>query len=154
MDQIKKINEAKENGYDYIINYNKDDFAKKVMKITNNKGVSVVYDGVGKDTLNKSLECLSIRGMMVSFGNASGPLPDINVLKMLGPKNLYLVRPSLQNSISNRVELDEASKIMFKKVSSGKLKIKIFKEYKLDQVVKAHQDLEARKILGPAIIIP
>ena len=150
----KKINEAKENGYDYIINYNKDDFAKKVMKITNNKGVSVVYDGVGKDTLNKSLECLSIRGMMVSFGNASGPLPDINVLKMLGPKNLYLVRPSLQNSISNRVELDEASKIMFKKVSSGKLKIKIFKEYKLDQVVKAHQDLEARKILGPAIIIP
>ena len=150
----QKINEAKKNGYDYIINYNKDDFAKKVMKITNNKGVSVVYDGVGKDTLNKSLECLSIRGMMVSFGNASGPLPDINVLKMLGPKNLYLVRPSLQNSISNRVELDEASKIMFKKVSSGKLKIKIFKEYKLDQVVKAHQDLEARKILGPAIIIP
>lgn len=150
----EKINKAKENGYDYIINYNKEDFAKKVMKITNNKGVSVVYDGVGKDTLNKSLECLSVRGMMVSFGNASGPLPDINVLKMLGPKNLYLVRPSLQNSISGRGELDEASKIMFKKVSSGKVKIKIFKEYKLDQVVKAHQDLEARKILGPAIIIP
>lgn len=150
----EKINKAKENGYDYIINYNKEDFAKKVMKITNNKGVSVVYDGVGKDTLNKSLECLSVRGMMVSFGNASGPLPDINVLKMLGPKNLYLVRPSLQNSISGREELDEASKIMFKKISSGKVKIKIFKEYKLDQVVKAHQDLEARKILGPAIIIP
>ena len=150
----EKINIAKENGYDYVINYNKEDFAKKVMEITNNKGVPVVYDGVGKDTLNKSLECLSIRGMMVSFGSASGPLPDINVPKMLGPKNLYLVRPSLGNSISSRDELDEASKIMFEKISSGKIKIKIFKKYKLDQVVKAHQDLEARKILGPAIIIP
>ena len=150
----EKINTAKENGYDYVINYNKEDFAKKVLEITDGKGVPVVYDGVGKDTLNGSIECLSIRGMMISFGNASGPLSDINVPKMIQPKGLYLVRPSMQQYLSTREDLDEAAKVMFEKVSSGKVKIKIFKKYKLDQVVQAHQDLEGRKILGPAVIIP
>ena len=150
----EKINIAKENGYDYVINYNKEDFAKKVLEITDGKGVPVVYDGVGKDTLNGSIECLAIRGMMVSFGNASGPLSDINVPKMLQPKGLYLVRPSMQQYLSTKEELDEASKIMFEKISSGKVKINIFKKYKLDQIVQAHEDLESRKILGPAVIIP
>ena len=150
----EKINIAKENGYDHVINYNKEDFAKKVLEITDNKGVPVVYDGVGKDTLDKSLECLSIRGMLVSFGNASGPLSDINVPKMIQPKGLYFVRPSMQQYLSTSEELDEASKIMFEKISSGKVKIKIFKKYKLSDVVRAHEDLEARKILGPAIITP
>ncbi len=149
-----KINTAKENGYDHVINYNKDNFAKKVMEITNGKGVPVVYDGVGKDTLNGSIECLAIRGMMVSFGNASGPLSDINVPKMIQPKGLYLVRPSMQQYLSTRVELDEAAKTMFEKVILGKINIKIFKKYKLDQAVDAHKDLEGRKILGPAVIIP
>ena len=124
------------------------------MEITNGKGVPVVYDGVGKDTLNGSIECLAIRGMMVSFGNASGPLSDINVPKMLQPKGLYLVRPAMQQYLSTKEELDEASKIMFEKISSGKVKINIFKKYKLDQIVQAHTDLENRKILGPAVIIP
>ena len=150
----EKINIAKDNGFDHVINYNKDNFAKKVLEITNGKGVPVVYDGVGKDTLVGSLECLSIRGMMVSFGNASGPLSEINVPKMMQPKGLYLVRPAMQQYFSTRAELEEASKVMFEKVSSGKVKIKIFKKYKLDDVVKAHQDLEDRKILGPAVIIP
>tara|TARA_B100001741_G_C16504132_1_gene576260 strand:- start:429 stop:1400 length:972 start_codon:yes stop_codon:yes gene_type:complete len=150
----EKINTAKENGYDYVINYNKEDFAKKVLEITDGKGVPVVYDGVGKDTLNGSIECLSIRGMMISFGNASGPLSDINVPKMIQPKGLYLVRPSMQQYLSTREDLDEAAKVMFEKVSSGKVKIKIFKKYKLDQIVDAHKDLEGRKILGPAILIP
>ena len=150
----EKINIAKENGYDHVINYNKDDFAKKVLEITGGKGVPVVYDGVGKDTLNGSIECLAIRGMMVSFGNASGPLSDINVPKMLQPKGLYLVRPSMQQYLSSREELEEASNIMFEKISSGKVKIKIFKKYKLDQVIQAHEDLESRKILGPAVILP
>ena len=144
----EKINIAKENGYDHIINYNKEDFAKKVLEITDNKGVSVVYDGVGKDTLDKSLECLSVRGVMVSFGNASGPLSDINVPKMMQPKGLYFVRPSMQQYFSTREELDEASRSMFDKINSGKVKIKIFKKYKLNNVVQAHRDLEARKILG------
>jgi len=150
----EKINIAKENGYDHVINYNKEDFAKKVLEITNGKGVPVVYDGVGKDTFNGSTECLSTRGMMVSFGNASGPLSDVNVPKMLQPKGLYLVRPSMQQYLSTKEEISEASKIMFEKISSGKVKIKIFKKYKLDQVMQAHEDLENRKILGPAIIIP
>ena len=113
-----------------------------------------MYDGVGKDTLDGSIECLAVRGMMVSFGNASGPLSDINVPKMLQPKGLYLVRPAMQQYLSTKEELDEASKIMFEKISSGKVKINIFKKYKLDQVVEAHKDLESRKILGPAVILP
>ena len=124
------------------------------MEITDGKGVPVVYDGVGKDTLEGSIECLAIRGMMVSFGNASGPLSDINVPKMIQPKGLYLVRPSMQQYLSSRAELDEASNIMFEKISSGKVKINIFKKYKLDEVIQAHEDLESRKILGPAVIIP
>ncbi|MDA9664206.1 quinone oxidoreductase [bacterium] len=150
----EKIDIAKKNGYDHVINYNKEDFVKKVLEITNGKGVPVVYDGVGKDTLNGSIECLAIRGMMVSFGNASGPLSDINVPKMLQPKGLYLVRPAMQQYLSTKEELDEASKTMFEKISSGKVKINIFKKYNLDQVVQAHTDLENRKILGPAVIIP
>ena len=149
-----KIEKAKNNGYDHIINYNKENFAKKVLEITNGKGVPVVYDGVGKNTLEGSLECLSIRGMMVSFGNASGPLSEINVPKLIQPKGLYLTRPSMQQYLSTKEELDEGSKILFEKISSGKVKIEIFKEYKLENVVNAHKDLEERKILGPAIIIP
>ena len=92
--------------------------------------------------------------MMVSFGNASGPLSEINVPKLIQPKGLYLTRPSMQQYLSTKEELDEGSKILFEKISSGKVKIEIFKEYKLENVVNAHKDLEERKILGPAIIIP
>ena len=150
----EKIKIAKKNGCDEIINYNKEDFAKKVMKITDGKGVSVVYDGVGKSTFEKSLECLKTRGMMVSFGNASGPLSDINVPKMLQPKGLYLVRPAMGQYLGTSKELNEAAKILFEKISSGKVKIEIFKKYKLNDIKQAHIDLENRKILGPAVIIP
>ncbi len=150
----EKVNIAKENGYDHIINYNKENFPKKVLEITGGKGVPVVYDGVGKDTLDGSIECLSVRGMMVSFGNASGPLSNINVPKVLQPKGLYFVRPSMQQYLSTQEELDEASKVMFEKIITGKVKIKIFKKYKLDEIIQAHKDLEARKILGPAVIVP
>ena len=150
----EKIEKAKSYGYDYVINYNKEKFSKKVLEITNEKGVPVVYDGVGKNTLEGSLECLSIRGTMVSFGNASGPLAEINVPKSLQPKGLYFIRPSMQHYLSSREEIDEAAKILFEKVESGKIKIEIFKKYKLENVVEAHKDLENRKILGPAVIIP
>ena len=149
-----KIMTAKNSGYDHVINYNKENFSKKVLEITNGKGVPVVYDGVGKNTLEGSLECLGIRGMMVSFGNASGPLSDINVPKLIQPKGLYLTRPSMQQYLSTREEIAEASEVLFEKVTSGKVKIKIFKEYKLENAVDSHKDLENRKILGPAIIIP
>jgi len=150
----EKVEIAKKNGCDEIINYNKVDFAKKVMEITDGKGVPVVYDGVGKSTFEKSLECLRIRGMMISFGNASGALDPINVPKMLQPKGLFFVRPAMGQYLGTNEELNEAAKMLFEKISSGKVKIEIFKEYKLDNIKQAHTDLENRKILGPAIIIP
>ena len=150
----KKIDLAKKNGCDYVINYSKENFPEKVMELTNGIGVPVVYDGVGKDTLEGSLECLKIRGMMVSFGNASGPLPDINVQKLIQPKGLYLTRPSGAQYFRTRKELDEGAKLLFEKIGDGEIKIEIFKKYKLDEVVQAHTDLENRKITGPAVIIP
>ena len=124
------------------------------MEITNNKGVSVVYDGVGKSTFEDSLKCLAVRGMMVSFGNASGPLNPIDVPKLLQPKGLYFVRPAMQQYLSSREDINEASEILFEKVLAKKIKIEIFKKYKLENIIQAHKDLESRKILGPAIIIP
>ena len=150
----EKIEKAKTYGYDHIINYNKENFSKKVLEITDGKGVPVVYDGVGKSTLEGSLECLSIRGMMVSFGNASGALSPIDVPKLLQPKGLYFIRPAMQQYLSTKKEIDEGVKILFEKIGSGKVKIEIFKKYKLENAVEAHKDLQSRKILGPAIIIP
>jgi len=150
----EKINLAKKNGCDEVINYSKEDFAKKVMELTNGKGLSVVYDGVGKSTFEKSLECLKTRGTMISFGNASGTLPPIDVTKMLQPKGLYFIRPSMGQYLGTKNELAEASKMLFEKIRSGKVKVNIFKKYKLDEIVKAHTDLENRKITGPAVIIP
>ena len=150
----EKIQKAKTYGYDHIINYNKENFSKKVLEITNGKGVPVVYDGVGKSTFEGSLECLCTRGMMVSFGNASGALSPIDVTKLLQPKGLYFIRPSMQQYLSTREEINEAAKTLFEKIGSGKVKINIFKKYKLESVVQAHTDLENRKIIGPAIIIP
>ena len=150
----EKIIKAKSYGYDEIINYNKEDFSKKVLEITDKKGVPVVYDGVGKNTFEGSLNCLEIRGMMVSFGNASGPLSDVNVPKLLQPKGLYLVRPSMQHYLGTKEQIEEGAKLLFEKIESGKIKIEIFKKYSLDNVVQAHKDLESRKILGPAIIVP
>ena len=150
----EKIQKAKAYGYDHVINYNKENFSEKVLEITEGRGVPVVYDGVGKSTLEGSLACLSIRGMMVSFGNASGPLSPIDVPKLLQPKGLYFIRPAMQQYLSTRDEINEASKVLFEKISSGKVKIEIFKKYKLDNIIEAHKDLESRKILGPAIIIP
>ena len=150
----EKIEVAKKCGYDHVINYSKDNFPAKVKELTDGKGVPVVYDGVGKDTLEGSLDCLKIRGMMISFGNASGPLSDINVPKMLQPKGLFFVRPSMQQYLSTKEELNQASSTMFEKIKSGKVKIEIFKKYNLNDVVQAHKDLEGRKILGPAVILP
>ena len=150
----EKIELAKKNGCDEVINYSKDDFSKKVLELTDGKGLPVVYDGVGKSTFEKSLKCLKTRGTMVSFGNASGSLEPINVTKMLQPKGLFFVRPSMGQYLHAREELDEASKALFEKISSGKVKIDIFKKYKLEDIQQAHIDLENRKIIGPAVIIP
>ena len=114
----------------------------------------VVYDGVGKNTLEDSLGCLKMRGTMVSFGNASGKLDPIDVGKLIAPKGLYLTRPSIAHYTSTRVELDEASNKLFEMVKSGAVKVAIYKKYSLKDASIAHRDLEGRKILGPAIITP
>ena len=150
----KKIKIAEENGYAHVINYTKDDFAKKVMEITNNEGVPAVFDGVGKNTFKGSLACLKTKGMMVSFGNASGPLDLVNVPKDIQPKGLYLTRPSIGQYFTNRKELQAGADAVFEKVKFGKVKIKIYKEYSLVDAKQAHKDLEARKLTGPAILIP
>ena len=150
----EKIKIAKENGCEHVINYSKENFSEKVKEITNGLGVPVVYDGVGKKTFNQSIDCLKIRGMMVSFGNASGPLDLCDVTKSLAPKGLYLTRPSIAHYTSTRDELDEAANKVFEMFIEKKIQLKIFKEYPLNEIVKAHQELENRKILGPAIIIP
>ena len=150
----EKIDIAKKNGCDFVINYSKDNFAKKVLEITKGKGVPVVYDGVGKNTFEGSIECLKMRGMMVSFGNASGPLDNIDVKKMIQPKGLYFTRPSMAQYLSTKEEIKEATNLLFKKIKTGKVKVKIFKKYQLEDVIQAHTDLENRKIIGPAILKP
>ena len=150
----EKIDIAKKNGCDFVINYSKDNFAKKVLEITKGKGVPVVYDGVGKNTFEGSIECLKMRGMMVSFGNASGPLDNIDVKKMIQPKGLYFTRPSMAQYLSTKEEIKEATDLLFEKVKLGKVKVNIFKKYQLEDVIQAHTDLENRKIIGPAILKP
>ena len=150
----EKIKLAKKFGCDEVINYNKENFKDKVLELTNNVGLPVVYDGVGKNTLEDSLGCLKMRGTMVSFGNASGKLDPVDVGKLIAPKGLYLTRPSIAHYTSTREELDEASNKLFEMVKSGAVKVEIFKKYALKDASIAHQDLEGRKILGPAIINP
>ncbi len=149
-----KIDIAKKNGCDFVINYNKESFDKKVLDITENKGIGVVYDGVGKDTFEKSVNCLKPRGMMVSFGNSSGALNPIDVKKYIAPKSLFFTRPGLTHYTAEKNELEEGSSLLFEKIKFGKIKIKIFKEYALSDSRKAHEDLAARKIIGPALLIP
>ena len=150
----EKIEIAKANGYDNVINYTKDDFTKEVMKLTNNKGVSAVFDGVGKNTFKGSIACLKPKGMMVSFGNASGPLDPVNVAKDIQSKSLFLTRPTIGHYFTNRQEIQKGADEIFEKIKFGMIKIKIFKEYKLSEAKQAHQDLESRKLTGPAILIP
>ena len=150
----EKIEIAKANGYENVINYSKSDFAKEVMKLTNDNGVSAVFDGVGKNTFKGSIACLKPRGMMVSFGNASGPLDPVNVAKEIQSKSLFLTRPTIGHYFTNREEIQKGADEIFNKIKFGMIKIKIFKEYKLNEAKQAHQDLESRKLKGPAILVP
>ena len=150
----EKIEIAKKFGCTHVINYSKEDFQKRVMEITNEEGLPVVYDGVGKVTMEKSLECLKMRGTFVSFGNASGKLDPLDVGKLIAPKGLFLTRPSIAHYTATRKELDEAADKLFEMVKTQKVKVDIFKKYGLKDAVNAHKDLEGRKIIGPAIIVP
>ncbi len=149
----EKISIAKKNGCDFVINYSKENFSKKVLEISK-EGVPVVYDGVGKATFERSIECLKTRGVMISFGNSSGPLESIDVRKMIQPKGLYFTRPAMGHYLGTENEMRAAADKLFETIKLGKVKIKIFKKYSLDDIAQAHKDLESRKIIGPAVIIP
>ncbi len=150
----EKISIAKKNGCDLVINYSKENFVEKVKNYTKGIGVPVVYDGVGEKTFEDSLACLKNTGMMVSFGNSSGPVKNVDVKKHIMPKSLIFTRPTLGHYFPTKELLRQAAEKLFEQIKYGKVKIEIFKKYKLEEVVQAHKDLEARKIIGPAIIIP
>ncbi len=145
---------AKKNGYKWVIDYTKEDVVAEVKKITKGKGVPAVFDGVGKDTWAASLDCLQPRGLLVSFGNASGPVPaqSINILNAKG--SLYLTRPSLGAYTATRAALEASAKSLFKMVTGRKVKIAIDQRYPLGEAAQAHIDLEGRKTTGQTVLTP
>ena len=145
---------AKEHGAAHTINYATEDFLARVKDITGGRGVKVVYDSVGKDTWDKSLDCLQPFGLMASFGNASGPVPPF-APGLLGTKgSLYLTRQTLFAHITTRESTQAMADDLFGAVTSGKVKIRIDQRYPLDQVQQAHRGLEARQTTGCTILLP
>jgi NADPH2:quinone reductase len=142
----EKAKQAKDCGADEVIIYTQEDFTAKA------KGVHVVYDSVGQSTFLKSLDCLRPRGMMVSFGNASGPVTDFAPLILSQKGSLYLTRPSLANYSSTAEELDWRANDVLKWIGQGKLKLHIHKVYPLADAAEAHRDLESRKTTGKLLL--
>ena len=144
---------AKAHGCDHVLDSHMEDIAKRVRELTGGKGVPVVYDGVGKATFQASLDSLAPRGMFVSFGNASGPVPAFEPTILAAKGSLYLTRPSLMAYTSTRQELVESAQALFDVVRSGAVKIKIHQTYPLKEAAQAHRDLEARKTTGSTIFL-
>jgi NADPH:quinone reductase len=145
---------AKSYGCDHTILYTKEDFVARTKELTNGKGVNVVYDSIGKDTFMQSLDCIKPRGMMVTYGNASGSVPPIDV-GILGVKgSLKLTRPTVMTYAHDRSWLEPMSAELFDKVMSGKIKIEINQRYQLQDAAQAHRDLEDRKTTGSTIFLP
>lgn len=143
---------AKENGAAHAINYSSEDFQARVKEITGGKGVKVVYDSVGKDTWDKSLDCLAPFGLMASFGNASGPVAPFSP-GILGPKgSVYVTRQTLFTHIATRESTQAMADDLFEAVTSGKVKIRIDQRFPLEQAQQAHRDLEARKTTGCTVL--
>jgi NADPH:quinone reductase len=145
----EKARQAKEAGADEVIVYTKEDFVAKVKGTMN-----VVYDSVGKSTFLQGLDCLRPRGMMVTFGNASGPAPDFSPLLLTQKGSLFLTRPSLAHYSSTQEELDWRANDVLNWISQGKLKLHIHKVYRLPDAAQAHRDLEGRKTTGKLLLIP
>lgn len=145
---------AKAHGATHVINYSKENFVERVKALTGNKGVPVVYDSVGKTTWEGSLDCLQPRGLMATFGNASGPVPPVNLVVLSTKGSLYVTRPTLGTYIASRADLVERANSLFEVVKSGKVKIETTARYKLADAAQAHRDLEGRKTTGSIVLIP
>lgn len=150
----QKAELAKAHGCTHVINYNTENFVERVKEITNGEKVSVVYDSIGKDTFTGSLDCLRPLGMMVSFGSASGPVPDFSLGELASRGSLFITRPTLFSYAAKRADLEAMAAALFDMVGSGKVKIDVHQRYKLAEVAQAHRDLESRKTTGSSILLP
>jgi NADPH2:quinone reductase len=142
---------ARDHGAAHVIDYNKEDFVARVREITGGKGVPVVYDSVGKDTFMKSLDCLEMRGMMVTFGNSSGAVPDFAPGILATKGSLYLTRPTLVHYTATRQDLLDTANDLFDQIKSGAVKTNIGQTYDLADAAQAHRDLEARRTTGSTV---
>ena len=145
---------AKRNGAWETIDYTKENFVERVMQLTKGAKLPVVYDSVGKDTWEGSLDCIQPRGLMVSFGNASGAVSGVNLGILAAKGSLFLTRPTLATHIVPRSRLEESSEELFDMITSGKIKVDIEQRYALADAAKAQADLAARKTVGSTVILP
>ncbi|MBK7414980.1 MAG: quinone oxidoreductase [Dechloromonas sp.] len=145
---------AKAHGCDHVINYSTENFVSRVREITGGEGVPVVYDGVGKDTFMGSLDSLRPLGMLVTYGNASGPVPPLDLLLLSQKGSLFVTRPTIVSYTAKRADLEALGAELFDVVASGKVKIEVHQRYALKDAAQAHSDLEARKTTGSTILIP
>ena len=141
-------------GCSHVINYNTENFVERVRDITGGQKVSVVYDSIGKDTFVGSLDCLRPLGMMVSFGNASGPVPDFSLGELASRGSLFITRPTLFAYAASRAELECMSADLFDMVASGNVKIDVRQRYQLADAARAHTELEARRTTGSSVLLP
>ena len=149
-----KIELARSHGCAHVLNQRKDNIAARVREITNGAGVSVVYDGVGKDTFTASLDSLAVRGMMVSFGNASGAVPAFEPLLLSSKGSLFFTRPTLAHYTREREELQATASGLFEVIENGAVKIEVRQRFKLVDARKAHEALHARATTGATILVP
>jgi NADPH:quinone reductase len=145
---------ARKHGCEHPIVYTREDFVQKVREITGGEGVAVVYDGIGKDTFEGSLDSLRPMGMMVSFGNASGPVPPFDPAILSQKGSLFLTRPTLMTYTAKAEDLQASAKELFEVVTSGAVTITIDQTYPLSETAKAHRDLEGRKTTGSTVLLP
>ncbi|MGD9509053.1 MAG: quinone oxidoreductase [Geminicoccaceae bacterium] len=150
----EKAELARSHGYDHVIDYRREDFVARVREITRGEGVPVVYDGVGKDTFLRSLDCLRPLGMGVSFGSASGPVENFNLGILSAKGSLYVTRPTLVTYTRTRELLLACAKDLFDVTASGAVKIEIHQHFPLAQAAEAHRALEARATTGSTLLIP
>jgi NADPH2:quinone reductase len=145
---------AKAHGCDHPIVYTRENFTERVKAITQGEGVAVVYDGIGKDTFTGSLDCLRPLGMMVTYGNASGPVPPLDLLELSKRGSLFITRPSLFNYTAKRADLVRSAGELFTAVGSGQVKIEVKQTYPLREAAQAQTDLAARKTTGSTVLLP
>ncbi|HEY2032255.1 MAG TPA: quinone oxidoreductase [Rhizomicrobium sp.] len=149
-----KISLAKAHGCDHVLNLAKDDWVKRVRELTDGEGVPVVYDSIGKATWENSLSCLAVRGMMVTFGNSSGPVPAFEPAILASKGSLYVTRPTLGSYTRNAKELQETADDLFAVIASGAVKVQINQRFKLSEAAKAHDALQSRQTTGATILLP